>query len=317
MVLGFIAIVVAFISLMITSQTVRRAWLRLIALILAMETASIAMIIYAGTFEARVTIGILLQAMIVFAFFARMYAEADRTGVYSEIYNMDNRPGFLQRISQMDCKSQHRRCYVYASISAVLWLAAIVVYFILDFAYLPNTFPWLFVGGSLSGVSLIYMIVAIPQDKHAYCCVNSLVSCLLIIAIGFSICGVIDKGSKSDESAEQYTVVSYELRPIEESVFFRSGEPYLYDADSPGQVHYLATKASIASSGSGYFFLSEKSNNLQYIDKDDISFEYQADAQPKLIERRTWHITKYWRRFKQSDDVDYHVILPSKDYVLE
>ena len=113
-------------------------------------------------------------------------------------------------------------------------------------------------------------------------------------------------------------MVAYDLRPIEESVFFRSGEPNLYDADSPGQVHYLVTQARIDNlEDYGYFFLSENSNNLQYIDKDDVSFEYQADAQPKLIERRSWHITRYWKRFKQKYIVDYHVILPSKDYVLE
>ena len=278
------------------------------------------MIICAGTLMGRIIVGILVQLMIIFAFFSKVYAEAEQKGIYSEIYNMDNCPAFLKRVVQENRESQLKRMHkICATISVILWFAAVIAYFILNFAGVPETGIYFAIGGSLFGVSLIRMLRP-DTSGHTHRPDNAAVFLYasLIIVLGLCICFIIDSVSKSEESAEQYTVVAYDLRPIEESVFFRSGEPNLYDADSPGQVHYLVTQARIDDlKDNGYFFLSENSNNLQYIDKDDVSFEYQADAQPKLIERRSWHITKYWKRFKQKYTVDYHVILPSKDYVLE
>ena len=323
MILGLIMIVLGFVALFIISQVTNSLKFKIITLILSMEAACVIMALFTGTSSGIVAVVLLSQASIALATFAGLYGEAERVkesldfDELSDLGEAPKCPDLLRRFISEEDKAIHLRHTLCTSLAVAVGAVVVLLHFALDFSGALSTLFGFLLGGGLFGMALFHLCrLATEASSHPFLWAEAFSASILVMLILFLPCVLIDTNPRIGGNAGQSTEVVYDLRPVEESSYFHSDVPDLYDLDNPDQVHYLVKSSKISSDGDGYFFLSTNSNNLQYVDSK-ITIEYREDVNPQLIERKDWHITKYWKAFKDYNKPTYHVILPDSSYVLE
>lgn len=317
MILGLIAIILGFVALFIISQATSSLRFKIIALILSMEAACVIMALFTGTSSGKVAVVLMAQASIALAAFAGLYGEAERVKESLDFDETPKCPDLLRRFISEENDAIHLRHTLCASLAVVIGAIVVLLHFTLDFSGALSTLFGFLLGGGLFGMALFHLCrLDAEVGSHPFLWAGAFSASVFVILILFLPCVLIDAKSRTGDNAGQSTEVVYALRPVEESSYFHSNVPDLYDLDDPDQVHYLVKRSRISNDGDGYFFLSTNSNNLQYIDSE-ITIEYREGVDPQLIERKDWHITKYWKAFKDFNKPTYHVILPDSSYVLE